>query len=45
MSTADPDGVRTAYDTLAEAYAARLPDTRADTASDLARAAVGQVRG
>ncbi len=27
--------VRAAYDTVAEAYAARLPDTRAETEADL----------
>lgn len=31
----DADGVRTAYDTVAQCYAARLPDTRAETAADL----------
>ena len=36
MTTDGPSGVRAAYDTLAEAYAARLPDTRAETADDLA---------
>ena len=35
MSTVDAQGVRTAYDTVAQAYAARLPDTRAETAADL----------
>ena len=33
MSTVDAHGV--AYDTVAQAYAARLPDTRAETAADL----------
>jgi SAM-dependent methyltransferase len=32
----DPSGVRAAYDTVARAYAERLPDTRAETADDLA---------
>ncbi len=32
----DPSGVRRAYDTVAEDYAARLPDTRAESALDLA---------
>ncbi len=36
MTASDPSGVRAAYDTLAEEYAARLPDTRAETAADLA---------
>lgn len=35
MSTVDPEMVRAAYDTVAEAYAARLPDTRAETEADL----------
>lgn len=32
----DPSGVRRAYDTVTEDYAARLPDTRAETSLDLA---------
>ncbi|HYN68194.1 MAG TPA: class I SAM-dependent methyltransferase [Ornithinibacter sp.] len=36
MDPVDSDGVRAAYDTVAEAYAARLPDTRAEAAADLA---------
>jgi ubiquinone/menaquinone biosynthesis C-methylase UbiE len=36
MSTFDADGVRAAYDDVAEDYAARLPDTRAETSLDLA---------
>lgn len=36
MSAFHPDGVRVAYDTVAHDYAAHLPDTRAETALDLA---------
>jgi hypothetical protein len=41
MSTSSPDpadfqGVRRAYDTVADDYAARLPDTRAEAPLDLA---------
>jgi ubiquinone/menaquinone biosynthesis C-methylase UbiE len=36
MTATDLESVRAAYDTLAEEYAARLPDTRAETAADLA---------
>lgn len=36
MDTSDPSGVRHAYDTVAEDYAAHLPDTRAEAPLDLA---------
>ncbi|BAL88915.1 putative methyltransferase [Actinoplanes missouriensis 431] len=36
MSIVDLSGVRLAYDTVAEEYAARMPDTRVESALDLA---------
>ena len=36
MSGLDAEAVRAAYDTVAEDYAARLPDTRAESPLDLA---------